>query len=159
MSLITHYFPNLTPVQKKQFAQLETEFRAWNERITLYSGWLGCSPATCCVTRLRLVAPYVFGATLGTLPGFISANAVLLPESSRSGSGLNRRLANGERAADRRSPVLRAVCTISSRLRDRGSGWRLCCLAPAPLIRRLEGCSFFQQIIESQHVTHHALFP
>jgi 16S rRNA (guanine527-N7)-methyltransferase len=37
MSLITHYFPGLTPHQKKQFAQLETEFRVWNENINLVS--------------------------------------------------------------------------------------------------------------------------
>ncbi|WP_375416425.1 16S rRNA (guanine(527)-N(7))-methyltransferase RsmG [uncultured Hymenobacter sp.] len=35
MSLLTHYFPDLTPLQKKQFAQLETEFRAWNEKVNL----------------------------------------------------------------------------------------------------------------------------
>jgi 16S rRNA (guanine527-N7)-methyltransferase len=35
MSLLTHYFPTLTPQQRKQFAQLETEFKAWNAQINL----------------------------------------------------------------------------------------------------------------------------
>lgn len=35
LNLLTHYFPDLTPRQKKQFAQLETEFRAWNEKVNL----------------------------------------------------------------------------------------------------------------------------
>ena len=37
MSQLTHYFPDLTPRQKKQFADLETEFRAWNDNINLVS--------------------------------------------------------------------------------------------------------------------------
>jgi 16S rRNA (guanine527-N7)-methyltransferase len=35
MSLLTKYFPDLTPKQRQQFAQLETEFRAWNAQINL----------------------------------------------------------------------------------------------------------------------------
>ncbi|NML66488.1 16S rRNA (guanine(527)-N(7))-methyltransferase RsmG [Hymenobacter sp. RP-2-7] len=35
MSLLTKYFPQLTPQQQQQFAQLETEFRAWNAQINL----------------------------------------------------------------------------------------------------------------------------
>lgn len=35
MSLLTHYFPDLTPKQQQQFAQLETEFKAWNAQINL----------------------------------------------------------------------------------------------------------------------------
>ena len=35
MSLLTHYFPNLTPQQRQQFAQLETEFKSWNAQINL----------------------------------------------------------------------------------------------------------------------------
>jgi len=35
MSLLTKYFPDLTPRQQQQFAQLETEFRAWNAQINL----------------------------------------------------------------------------------------------------------------------------
>jgi 16S rRNA (guanine527-N7)-methyltransferase len=35
MSLLTHYFPQLTPKQQRQFAQLETEFKAWNAQINL----------------------------------------------------------------------------------------------------------------------------
>ena len=37
MSLLTRYFPTLTPPQLAQFAQLETEFRAWNAQINLVS--------------------------------------------------------------------------------------------------------------------------
>ena len=37
MSLLTKYFPTLTPHQLKQFAQLETEFRAWNAQVNLVS--------------------------------------------------------------------------------------------------------------------------
>ena len=37
MSLLTKYFPTLTSHQLKQFAQLETEFRAWNAQINLVS--------------------------------------------------------------------------------------------------------------------------
>lgn len=35
MSLLTKYFPGLTPKQQQQFAQLETEFKAWNAQINL----------------------------------------------------------------------------------------------------------------------------
>jgi 16S rRNA (guanine527-N7)-methyltransferase len=35
MNLLTKYFPNLTPAQLSQFAQLETEFKAWNAQINL----------------------------------------------------------------------------------------------------------------------------
>ncbi|MGI4832930.1 MAG: 16S rRNA (guanine(527)-N(7))-methyltransferase RsmG [Janthinobacterium lividum] len=35
MSLLTKYFPDLTLRQQQQFAQLETEFRAWNAQINL----------------------------------------------------------------------------------------------------------------------------
>ncbi|MGI4875208.1 MAG: 16S rRNA (guanine(527)-N(7))-methyltransferase RsmG [Janthinobacterium lividum] len=35
MSLLAHYFPQLTPQQQQQFAQLETEFKAWNAQINL----------------------------------------------------------------------------------------------------------------------------
>jgi 16S rRNA (guanine527-N7)-methyltransferase len=35
MSLLTKYFPQLTPQQLSQFAQLETEFKAWNAQINL----------------------------------------------------------------------------------------------------------------------------
>jgi len=35
MSLLTKYFPDLTPTQRRQFAQLETEFRAWNAQVNL----------------------------------------------------------------------------------------------------------------------------
>ncbi len=35
MTLLTKYFPNLTPLQIKQFALLETEFKAWNAQINL----------------------------------------------------------------------------------------------------------------------------
>lgn len=35
MSLLDHYFPHLTDQQRRQFAQLETEFRNWNERLNL----------------------------------------------------------------------------------------------------------------------------
>ena len=35
MSLLTYYFPHLTPQQLTQFAQLEIEFRAWNAQINL----------------------------------------------------------------------------------------------------------------------------
>ncbi|RZK26013.1 MAG: 16S rRNA (guanine(527)-N(7))-methyltransferase RsmG, partial [Hymenobacter sp.] len=35
MSLLTHYFPGLTPQQRQQFAQLETEFKNWNAQINL----------------------------------------------------------------------------------------------------------------------------
>ena len=37
MNLLHHYFPGLTPLQKKQFAQLESEFRIWNDNINLVS--------------------------------------------------------------------------------------------------------------------------
>jgi 16S rRNA (guanine527-N7)-methyltransferase len=37
MSLLTHYFPTLTPQQRKQFAQLETEFKTWNAQVNLVS--------------------------------------------------------------------------------------------------------------------------
>ena len=37
MSLLAHYFPQLTPLQKTRFSQLETEFRAWNDNINLVS--------------------------------------------------------------------------------------------------------------------------
>ena len=37
MNLLAHYFPAFTPAQLKQFAQLETEFRAINEQINLVS--------------------------------------------------------------------------------------------------------------------------
>ncbi len=37
MSLLAQYFPDLTPRQQKQFADLKTEFRAWNENINLVS--------------------------------------------------------------------------------------------------------------------------
>ena len=35
MSLLTNYFPHLTPQQQQQFARLETEFKAWNAQINL----------------------------------------------------------------------------------------------------------------------------
>ena len=35
MSLLTKYFPTLTPHQLKQFAELEQEFKAWNAQINL----------------------------------------------------------------------------------------------------------------------------
>ena len=35
MQLLTKYFPQLTPQQLTQFAQLETEFKAWNAQINL----------------------------------------------------------------------------------------------------------------------------
>ncbi|SDX88740.1 16S rRNA (guanine(527)-N(7))-methyltransferase RsmG [Hymenobacter psychrophilus] len=35
MNLLDHYFPQLTDQQRRQFAQLETEFRNWNERLNL----------------------------------------------------------------------------------------------------------------------------
>ncbi|MBT2559438.1 16S rRNA (guanine(527)-N(7))-methyltransferase RsmG [Hymenobacter sp. ISL-91] len=35
MNLLEHYFPHLTDQQRRQFAQLETEFRSWNERLNL----------------------------------------------------------------------------------------------------------------------------
>ncbi len=35
MNLLHHYFPHLTDHQRQQFAQLETEFRDWNERLNL----------------------------------------------------------------------------------------------------------------------------
>ncbi|WP_019949586.1 16S rRNA (guanine(527)-N(7))-methyltransferase RsmG [Hymenobacter aerophilus] len=35
MNLLDHYFPHLTDQQRRQFAQLETEFRGWNERLNL----------------------------------------------------------------------------------------------------------------------------
>jgi 16S rRNA (guanine527-N7)-methyltransferase len=35
MSLLTKYFPQLTPHQLDQFAHLETEFKAWNAQINL----------------------------------------------------------------------------------------------------------------------------
>ena len=37
MNPLAHYFPAFTPAQLKQFAQLETEFRAINEQINLVS--------------------------------------------------------------------------------------------------------------------------
>lgn len=36
-SIITHYFPNLTDKQKKQFAQLGDLYREWNEKINVIS--------------------------------------------------------------------------------------------------------------------------
>ncbi|NVO84690.1 16S rRNA (guanine(527)-N(7))-methyltransferase RsmG [Hymenobacter terrestris] len=35
MNLLDHYFPHLTDQQRRQFVQLETEFRNWNERLNL----------------------------------------------------------------------------------------------------------------------------
>ncbi|NVO30830.1 16S rRNA (guanine(527)-N(7))-methyltransferase RsmG [Hymenobacter lapidiphilus] len=35
MNLLDHYFPHLTDQQRRQFTQLETEFRNWNERLNL----------------------------------------------------------------------------------------------------------------------------
>jgi 16S rRNA (guanine527-N7)-methyltransferase len=35
MDLLTKYFPTLTPNQRKQFAELEKEFKAWNAQINL----------------------------------------------------------------------------------------------------------------------------
>lgn len=37
MQLIEKYFPNLTPTQKKQFAQLEGAYKFWNEQINVIS--------------------------------------------------------------------------------------------------------------------------
>lgn len=37
MSLLNRYFPQLTPLQRTRFSQLETEFRAWNDNINLVS--------------------------------------------------------------------------------------------------------------------------
>jgi 16S rRNA (guanine527-N7)-methyltransferase len=37
MSLLTKYFPTLTPQQRNQFTQLETEFKAWNAQVNLVS--------------------------------------------------------------------------------------------------------------------------
>ncbi|PJJ58919.1 16S rRNA (guanine(527)-N(7))-methyltransferase RsmG [Hymenobacter chitinivorans] len=35
MDILARYFPDLTDQQKRHFAQLETEFRSWNERLNL----------------------------------------------------------------------------------------------------------------------------
>ncbi|TGE17591.1 16S rRNA (guanine(527)-N(7))-methyltransferase RsmG [Hymenobacter elongatus] len=35
MDTLAHYFPDLTDQQKRHFAQLDTEFRGWNERLNL----------------------------------------------------------------------------------------------------------------------------
>lgn len=35
MDILARYFPHLTDQQKQHFAQLETEFRTWNERLNL----------------------------------------------------------------------------------------------------------------------------
>jgi 16S rRNA (guanine527-N7)-methyltransferase len=37
MSLLTKYFSTLTPQQRNQFTQLETEFKAWNAQVNLVS--------------------------------------------------------------------------------------------------------------------------
>ncbi|NNE54747.1 MAG: 16S rRNA (guanine(527)-N(7))-methyltransferase RsmG [Flavobacteriales bacterium] len=37
LSLITQYFPDLTPQQSEQFAQLEALYREWNEQINVIS--------------------------------------------------------------------------------------------------------------------------
>ncbi len=37
VSLITHYFPNLTDVQLKQFAELQTVYEHWNAQINVVS--------------------------------------------------------------------------------------------------------------------------